>query len=41
MINKGHVIAEGTPKQLREKTGTGNLRDAFFALVEGGAEDEL
>lgn len=41
MINKGHVIAEGTPEQLREKTGTGNLRDAFFALVEGGAEDEL
>lgn len=41
MINKGRVIAEGTPAKLREQTGTGNLRDTFFALVEGGDEDEL
>ena len=41
MINKGHVIAEGTPCELRVKTGTGNLRDTFFALIEGGDEDEL
>ena len=41
MINKGHVIAEGTPEELRVMTGTGNLRDTFFALVEGGDEDEL
>ena len=41
MINKGLVIAEGTPEQLRSQTGTGNLRETFFALVEGGDEDEL
>ena len=41
MINKGQVIAEGTPEELRNMTGTSNLRDTFFALVEGGDEDEL
>ena len=48
MINKGSIIASGTPQELREETGTTNLRDAFFAYiegteedVEGGAEDEL
>ena len=41
MINKGKIIAEGTPEELRKQTGTGNLRDTFFALVEGGDCDEL
>ena len=43
MINKGHVIAEGTPMELREMTKTGNLREAFFALTlgEGDEPDEL
>lgn len=41
MINKGHIIAQGTPEELRQETGTGNLRDTFFAYMEGGAEDEL
>ena len=39
MINKGIVIKEGTPKQIKEDTGTTNLRDAFFALI-GGVSDE-
>lgn len=41
MINKGKIIASGTPQELREDTKTGNLRDTFFAYIEGGAEDEL
>ena len=40
MINKGHVIAEGAPDELKKTTGTGNLRDTFFALIEGGDENE-
>ena len=40
MINKGKVMAMGTPAQLKEQTGTGNLRDTFFALMEGGTVDE-
>lgn len=41
MINKGKIIASGTPQELREDTKTSNLRDTFFAYIEGGAEDEL
>lgn len=40
MIDKGVVIAEGTPKELREDTGTTNLRDTFFAYMKGGEEHE-
>lgn len=41
MINKGKIIASGTPQELKEETGTGNLRDAFFSYIEGGTNDEL
>lgn len=41
MIDKGKVIATGTPQKLREETGTTNLRDTFFAYMEGGRTDEL
>lgn len=41
MINKGKIIASGTPQELRENTKTSNLRDTFFAYIEGGVEDEL
>ncbi len=41
MINKGNIIAAGTPQQLKDETKTTNLRDAFFAYIEGGADDEL
>lgn len=34
MINKGSVIASGTGKELKKKTKTDNLRDAFFVLIE-------
>ena len=40
MINKGRVMAVGTPQELKEQTGTGNLRDTFFAFMEGGVADE-
>ena len=35
MINKGVVIEEGTPEQIRKKTKTTNLRDAFFKIIGG------
>lgn len=41
MIDKGKMIAEGTPDELKKTTGTGNLRDTFFAYMEGDAEYEL
>ena len=39
MINKGLIIDEGTPDEIRKKTKTTNLRDAFFKIV-GGNKDE-
>ena len=38
LINKGKVIAEGSPSEINKRTKTTNLRDAFFALV--GDHDE-
>ena len=34
LINKGEIIEEGTPDEIKERTNTDNLRDAFFALTE-------
>lgn len=39
MINKGVIIETGTPDEIKQRTGTTNLREAFFALI-GGAENE-
>ena len=41
MINQGKIIASGTPGELKKKTGTTNLRETFFAYMEGGDTDEL
>lgn len=41
MLDAGKIIAEGAPQELKEKSATSNLRDAFFTFVEGGAKDEL
>ena len=38
MINKGKVIATGSPKEIKKNTDTTNLRDAFFALIGGDHE---
>lgn len=39
MVHKGKVIAEGTPEELRQKTGTTNLRDTFLFLIQ--EEEEM
>lgn len=39
MINKGTIIKEGTPKEIKDFTKTTNLRDAFFKLI-GGLKNE-
>ena len=39
MINKGIVIKEGTPNEIKKSTKTTNLRDAFFTLI-GGVSNE-
>jgi sodium transport system ATP-binding protein len=33
VIAKGHVVAEGTPDELRERTGLANLEDAFVKII--------
>ena len=39
MVNKGNVIAAGTPESIKQMTQTTNLRDAFFKLI-GGVQNE-
>lgn len=43
MVHKGHIIAQGTPEELRRLTNTTNLRDTFLSLIkdEGGINDEV
>lgn len=40
MINKGKIIATGTPKEIRKQTKTNNLRDSFFELIGGTNEEK-
>lgn len=40
MINKGEVIKTGTPEEIKAKTKTTNLRDAFFAMIGGVIDEE-
>jgi sodium transport system ATP-binding protein len=40
MINKGQIIAVGTPEEIRKQTKTNNLRDSFFVLIGGTYEQE-
>ena len=39
LVNKGEIIATGTPDEILKKTKTTNLRDAFFSLI-GGVSNE-
>lgn len=44
MIHQGKIIGEGTPEELRAKTGQGSLRDVFSGLIlaaDGGSEGLL
>ena len=38
LINKGQIIISGAPGEIKEKTHTNNLRDAFFVLTGGTYE---
>ena len=40
LINKGEIIATGTPKEIEKETNTTNIRDAFFKLI-GGNNNEM
>lgn len=40
LLNKGRIIAIGTPEEIEKETKTSNIRDAFFQLI-GGEKDEL
>ncbi len=40
LLNKGKIIAIGTPKEIEKETNTSNIRDAFFKLI-GGTKNEL
>ena len=36
IMEKGRLIAVGTPKELMEKSGKDNFEDAFIAIAQGG-----
>jgi len=36
-LNAGRVLASGAPAEVKSRTGTGNLEDAFLRLVRSGA----
>ncbi|HET7195498.1 MAG TPA: ABC transporter ATP-binding protein, partial [Nocardioides sp.] len=36
LMREGRIIADGTPDEIREKTGSGDIEAAFLAIV---AED--
>jgi sodium transport system ATP-binding protein len=40
LINKGKVIAIGTPEKICKDTNTTNIRDAFLTLI-GGVNNEM
>ena len=39
MINKGLIVKEGTPENIKKETNTTNLRDAFFKILGGGIDE--
>ena len=40
MINKGKIIKVGTPEEIKKDTNMTNLRDAFFAMIGEGSNEE-
>lgn len=44
VINHGRIVAEGTPREIKARTASGGLEDAFLAIVgqdEGTAEEVM
>ena len=39
LINKGKIIAIGTPEKIVKDTKTTNIRDAFFKLIGGNTNE--
>jgi ABC-2 type transport system ATP-binding protein len=40
IIDHGKIVAQGTPQELKQQTGTGSLEDAFLALTGSQIRDE-
>ena len=40
IIDHGRIVAQGTPQELKQQTGTGSLEDAFLALTGSQIRDE-
>ena len=40
IIDHGRLVAQGTPAEIKERTGTGNLEEAFLALTGSTIRDE-
>ena len=41
MMYEGKIIAQGTPRELMEQTGTDNLRSTFQDLIRNGKEEQV
>jgi ABC-2 type transport system ATP-binding protein len=39
LLREGHILAQGTPDELRARTRTADLDAAFLVLVDGAAEE--
>jgi ABC-2 type transport system ATP-binding protein len=37
LMREGRIIADGTPEEIRQKTGTGDIESAFLSIVEEDA----
>lgn len=37
LIREGRIVADATPDELRERTGTADMDEAFLRVIEGGA----
>ena len=37
LMRDGRIIADGTPHEIRQKTGTDDIESAFLAIVEAAA----
>jgi ABC-2 type transport system ATP-binding protein len=40
IIDHGRIVAQGSPQELKERTGTASLEQAFLALTGSSIRDE-